>query len=141
MSDDIENRAIPAAQARAADASHPSQQAVSAKGSIPIAGHTPGPWQAYASVQKERGYLIDTALLTDSTNGYVIADNVCGHQAAANAALIAAAPDLLEALEWYGEQARLARLIHSEGDAGRQALASDGGRRAQAIIAKATGAP
>lgn len=30
-------------------------------------------------------------------------------------------------LEWYGEQARLARLIHSEGDAGRHALAGDGG--------------
>lgn len=37
-------------------------------------------------------------------------------------------------LEWYGEQARLARLIHSEGDAGRQALAADGGKRACAVL-------
>ena len=41
---------------------------------------------------------------------------------------------LREALEWYGEQARLARLIHSEGDAGRHALAEDGGARARAAI-------
>ena len=37
-------------------------------------------------------------------------------------------------LEWYGEQARLARLIHSEGDKGRHALADDGGKRARAAI-------
>jgi hypothetical protein len=39
-----------------------------------------------------------------------------------------------EALEWYGEQARLARLIHSGGDAGRHALAEDGGKRASADL-------
>jgi len=43
--------------------------------------------------------------------------------------------DLRTALEWYGEQARLARLIHSGGDPGRQALAEDGGKRAAAILA------
>ncbi len=37
---------------------------------------------------------------------------------------------LERALQWYGEQARLARLIHSEGDAGRHALANDGGTKA-----------
>jgi hypothetical protein len=42
---------------------------------------------------------------------------------------------LVEALEWYREQARLARLIHSEGDAGRHALQADGGKRAAAAIA------
>lgn len=42
---------------------------------------------------------------------------------------------LREALEWYGEQARLARLIHSEGDAGRHALADDGGKRAREALA------
>lgn len=41
---------------------------------------------------------------------------------------------LREELAWYGEQARLARLIHSEGDAGRHALAEDGGKRAQAVL-------
>ena len=44
---------------------------------------------------------------------------------------------LVEALEWYGEQTRLCRLIHGEGDAGRQALAADGGKRAQSALAKA----
>jgi hypothetical protein len=68
-------------------------------------------------------------------------------KAAYDAALIAAAvnalPALLseleglrEAVEWYGEQARLARLIHSEGDAGRHALADDGGKRARAALTK-----
>jgi hypothetical protein len=42
--------------------------------------------------------------------------------------------EVVEALKWYGEQARLARLIHSEGDAGRHALAADGGKRATAAL-------
>jgi hypothetical protein len=46
---------------------------------------------------------------------------------------------LREALEWYGEQARLARLIHSEGDAGRHALADDGGKRARAALSQEGG--
>ncbi len=41
---------------------------------------------------------------------------------------------LIEVLEWYGEQARLCRLIHSEGDKGRNALADDGGKRARALL-------
>ena len=41
---------------------------------------------------------------------------------------------LEEALRWYGEQARLCRLIHSEGDVGRQALDADGGKRARAAL-------
>ncbi len=39
-------------------------------------------------------------------------------------------------VEWYGENARLARLIHSEGDAGRNALADDGGKRARTFLSK-----
>jgi len=45
---------------------------------------------------------------------------------------------LREALEWYGEQAKLARLIHSEGDAGRHVLAEDGGDRARAALNRET---
>lgn len=41
---------------------------------------------------------------------------------------------LREALTWYGEQARLCRLITREGDAGRNALATDGGSRARAAL-------
>lgn len=46
-----------------------------------------------------------------------------------------------EALAWYGEQARLARLIHSEGDAGRHALQEDGGKKADAILSLLPSAP
>lgn len=41
---------------------------------------------------------------------------------------------LREVVGWYGEQARLARLVHSEGDKGRQSLANDGGERARAVL-------
>ena len=44
---------------------------------------------------------------------------------------------LRAALAWYGEQARLCRLIHSEGDAGRHALDNDGGKRARAALGDA----
>ncbi|MCW1844197.1 hypothetical protein [Prosthecomicrobium hirschii] len=40
------------------------------------------------------------------------------------------------ALEWYGENARLARLIHIEGDKGRHAIADDGGKRARAALSE-----
>ena len=40
-----------------------------------------------------------------------------------------------ECLAWYGERARLARLIHGEGDFGRHALAADGGQKARARLA------
>jgi len=43
---------------------------------------------------------------------------------------------LREALEWYAEQARLCRLIHSGGDAGRNALAKDVGAKARAALAQ-----
>ena len=57
-------------------------------------------------------------------------------QTAALDKLIAEAVEpYVDALAWYGEQARLARLIHSEGDAGRNALQADGGKRANAILA------
>ena len=49
--------------------------------------------------------------------------------------------ELVEALEWYGEQARLARLIHREGDAGRHALAEDGGKLARTALSKAKDTP
>ena len=43
-----------------------------------------------------------------------------------------------EALEWYGEQARLVRLVHREGDAARHALDADGGKRAREALAAST---
>jgi len=41
---------------------------------------------------------------------------------------------LREVVEWYGEQARLCRLIHSDGDVGRHALSADGGHRARSAL-------
>ena len=54
--------------------------------------------------------------------------------------LEAANAELLESLSFYAEQARLCRLIHSEGDPGRNSLAKDGGNKARAAIAKHGGA-
>lgn len=51
-----------------------------------------------------------------------------------NALLTAEIDRLRQTLEWYAEQARLCRLIHSEGDAGRHALSEDGGKRAQQAL-------
>jgi len=42
---------------------------------------------------------------------------------------------LREALEWYAEQTRLCRLVHSGGDTGRKALNDDGGDCARAALA------
>ena len=41
---------------------------------------------------------------------------------------------LRTALAWYGEQARLAKLIHAEGDLGRHRLAKDGGDRSRRAL-------
>ncbi len=70
--------------------------ASSPKASIPCA-FTPGPWAAFRRESgKVAGYYIDTALGVDSDNNYVIADNIVGRHAEANAHLIAAAPELYE---------------------------------------------
>jgi hypothetical protein len=42
--------------------------------------------------------------------------------------------ELESVVRWYGEQATLARLIHSEGDKGRHALAADGGKTARETL-------
>lgn len=70
----------------------------------------------------------------------ITSGNALGDPLVAFTAWNTRAPDprvlaLVEALRWYGEQSRLARLIHSEGDAGRNAIASDGGGRARAALA------
>ena len=67
-------------------------------------------------------------------------DTLKAAYAAYKAAVRPAAPDLMaelvEALRWYGEVGRLARLITREGDAGRAAISADGGQRAAAALAK-----
>jgi hypothetical protein len=51
-------------------------------------------------------------------------------------ALTAKVALLTEALEWYGERARLARLIHSGGDPARFELSDDGGKRARRALSE-----
>jgi hypothetical protein len=63
------------------------------------AGFTSGPWQWFPSVSKDRPAVIDTAIGVDSDNGTVIAEVQRGRQFAANANLIAAAPELYAKLE------------------------------------------
>ena len=46
--------------------------------------------------------------------------------------------EIREVVKWYAEQARLCRLIHSEGDAGRNALANDGGELARKALSHPT---
>ena len=41
---------------------------------------------------------------------------------------------LRTALEWYEEQARLCRLVHSGGDPARKALNNDGGCQARSVL-------
>ncbi len=43
---------------------------------------------------------------------------------------------LHDPLEWYGENARLAPRIHSEGDPGRQEIANIGGALARTVLNK-----
>jgi hypothetical protein len=57
------------------------------------------------------------------------------------AAILVAAPDLLEALKWYAEQLSHVRKNHKEGDVARSALSEDCGKRAELAISKAEGKP
>lgn len=91
--------AHPASQDRAATPAGPSPETVSGVAGIPLReGFTPGPWQAFRDRHNE-SYVIDTALGRASTNVTVIADDIRGEQRHANARLIAAAPELYEALD------------------------------------------
>ena len=84
--------------------------------------HTPGPWR-FEPHSVDSNYML---IYCSNTPGE--GDNVRGYCGAANARLIAAAPDLLEALQ---------RLIES-GDV-RDAGEAGALKQARAAIAKATG--
>lgn len=95
---------------------------------------TPGPWEMRDSFlfSKRTGQAIAELVYDeDVAQGY--------EEYSSNAALIQSAPEMAEALAWYGEQARLARLVHSGGDEGRNAIASDGGNKARALLARING--
>lgn len=127
-----------------------------------LAECTQGPWQMSGSrgaVQNIYGHDVGpdgkpVAVVDYPPPGRHASDDI-HRRCRANARLIALAPELAAetialraqaardkarierlqaALRWYGDQARLARLIHSEGDAGRNALARDGGEYAIAAL-------
>jgi hypothetical protein len=68
-------------------------------------------------------------------NGEAEANERAEKSAAERDALRAQVATLREALGWYGENARLCRLIHSGGDIGRKALDEDGGEKARGALA------
>jgi hypothetical protein len=78
------------------------------------------------------------ARVFDPRSGYVIEEETIIAKCKLTVRAVNSHDELVEALKWYEEQARLARLIHSEGDKGRHALADDGGNTARAALAKAT---
>lgn len=82
------------------------------------------------------------AKISDELRGGIPADSDEINNAATSD-LMAEAADLLDECErmlaWYEEHARLARLVHSEGDKGRNAIAADGGAQARSTLAKLRG--
>ena len=96
------------------------------KVAAPVGGHTPGPWEAVKANWDRT--LIRHALPGDAhVPGYIAEVNNIGAGYEANARLIAAAPELLEALE-----ALLGNCLDSEGLAAAHA-------KARAALAKAGG--
>ena len=83
--------------------------------------HTQGPWNIYFNSQDN---IVIRKMFADGQESHSIA--VC-HSGFANARLIAAAPELLEAL------------LAIVGDKGVQGVNSDLTNQARAVIAKATG--
>ena len=96
----------------------------------------------YWQVELRVGGLVHGVTATDDTTPADLDAAKAAAQADYEARILAAlepAPDmaeLVEALRWYGEVGRLARLITREGDAGRAAISADGGQRAAAALAK-----
>ena len=89
------------------------------------AQHTPGPWSIYFNSQDD---LVIRKMFPDGQESHSIAR--C-HSGAANARLIAAAPELLEALQRLSAQCTRLRLPGQP--------ETDAEKTARAVIAKATG--
>lgn len=110
--------------------------------------HTPGPWYVGSGTYEGRN-IYSTASVTDGegfTYQPVVATAEDDEVACwdANARLIAAAPDLLEALQWYEAKAvQMGRAaIHQDSKlmlALMKEIAVEYGAKARAAIARATG--
>jgi len=98
--------------------------------------HTPGPWK----VDKNHKGFVDIRRDVDSyTSDIATVWDFYAENYESNASLIAAAPDMLKALEWYGWKVDEGRKNTLEGDRARYDLDRDGGSRAYAVIKKARG--
>ena len=106
--------------------------------------HTPGPWQVGMAFDNYGETEIAIEHMTPAGN-LVVAVALGGLQGQdANARLIAAAPDLLEALKWYESKAKqMGRAaIHQDSKLMLELMkevAVEYGAQARAAIAKATG--
>lgn len=96
--------------------------------------HIPGPWTVLD------GVVVTSEERTGAYWEVATIEKDCGYphdHAEANALLIAAAPELLEALEWYAAALFDVNRRGPEGDKARASLAWDAGRRAQVALSKA----
>ena len=106
---------------------------------------TPGPWYVTGKLTRYVEARIDGGLIQEvAACGPTKADGGYGPQQEANARLIAAAPDLLEALQWYEAKAvQMGRAaIHQDSKlmlALMKEIAVEYGAKARAAIARATG--
>ena len=99
--------------------------------------HTPGPWTSYPCALERYSQVITAngAMVQIAMTKEVYGDRRTyepGEETTANARLIAAAPDLLEALQWLVD-------ILPDPDLDNDELQRTWTRRARAAIAKATG--
>ena len=100
-------------------------------------GVTPGPWETYyngLSVCNDSGHIAGCEEESDAAHIARCDPQTIAELCIETLSLRARVKVLEEALRWYGEQARLAKLIHAEGDLGRHRLAKDGGERARAAL-------
>ena len=113
------------------------------------AKHTPGPWHLEEMGYNSSSYYIRGS--SDSGDRLTIGKGAVAHiprstvnPMEANARLIAAAPEMLEALKWYENKAKEMGKAAIHSDSKRilelmQEIAVDYGKLAGAAIAKATG--
>ena len=111
------------------------------------AAHTPGPWTVTVDTRRS-SHMPQVSRLGNDGTPYVIA-SVCGGigkgAREANARLIAAAPDLLAALQrahWALDMLTGCTLLHGESDGQKLhfKMVCDEADKARAALAKATGA-
>ena len=94
--------------------------------------HTPGPWKVYKELTSRSGEWLIAMDAGDKGRGIAIAETrVATGDELANARLIAAAPELLEALQRLSAQCERLRLPGQP--------ETDAEKTARAVIAKATG--